>query len=169
MQIEILFFATLCDLADEKRLSLSIAQETQTVAELRAHLMDVYPHMAENLQVALVAINEEFAFDGDIIQSGDEVAFFPPVSGGSEPELPEVFLLPYEPVDHNELIQAVTTPATGAVCVFSGVVRAETRRDGYVPKTSRLEYEAYEPMALAKMRQVAVEIRERFPLVEGID
>ena len=31
-----------------------------------------------------------------------------------------------------------------------------------------LEYEAYEPMALAKMHQVAAEIREQWPLVQGI-
>ncbi len=35
-------------------------------------------------------------------------------------------------------------------------------------ETERLEYEAYEPMALAKMQQVAREIREQYPLVQGI-
>jgi len=37
-----------------------------------------------------------------------------------------------------------------------------------MPETEFLEYEAYEPMAIAKMKQVAQEIREQFPKVQGI-
>jgi molybdopterin synthase catalytic subunit len=47
------------------------------------------------------------------------------------------------------------------------MVRGETRR-GREFTTEYLEYEAYQPMAEAKMRQVAAEIRERWPAVEGI-
>jgi molybdopterin synthase catalytic subunit len=46
-------------------------------------------------------------------------------------------------------------------------VRAETNRNQQ-HKTEHLEYEAYRPMAEAKMRQVAGEIRQRWPAVEGI-
>ena len=38
----------------------------------------------------------------------------------------------------------------------------------HLPQTAQLEYEAYEPMALAKMQQVAAEIRARWDKVEGI-
>jgi molybdopterin synthase catalytic subunit len=51
--------------------------------------------------------------------------------------------------------------------VFTGMVRGETLR-GSAHSTAALEYEAYRPMAEAKMRQVAEEIRERWPSVEGI-
>ena len=54
------------------------------------------------------------------------------------------------------------------MCLFSGMVRGSTRRGDGPRLTSRLEYEAYEPMALARMRQVGAEIRERWPLVQGI-
>ena len=47
------------------------------------------------------------------------------------------------------------------------MVRGETRR-GDAHTTAYLEYEAYVPMAEAKMKQVADEIRERWPVVEGI-
>jgi molybdopterin synthase catalytic subunit len=47
------------------------------------------------------------------------------------------------------------------------MVRGETRR-GEAHQTQYLEYEAYVPMAEAKMKQVAEEIRERWPTVEGI-
>src|SRR6185436_4457525 len=44
----------------------------------------------------------------------------------------------------------------------------ETNAERHLTETSRLEYGAYEPMAVAKMRQVAAEIREQWPLVQGI-
>jgi molybdopterin synthase catalytic subunit len=47
------------------------------------------------------------------------------------------------------------------------MVRAVTRRDD-PHETVYLEYETYKPMAEAKMRQVAEEIRQRWPTVEGI-
>jgi molybdopterin synthase catalytic subunit len=48
------------------------------------------------------------------------------------------------------------------------MVRGETNKAGQPPQTEYLEYEAYTPMAEAKMQQVAAEIRERWPTVEGI-
>jgi molybdopterin converting factor subunit 1 len=167
MQIQVLLFATLKDLAGEKKIDLSLPGENTSVKHVRQQLIVRYPDMEANMKVALASVNEEFAFDADIVKDGDEVAFFPPVSGGSD-EQPELFRLPNEPVDHDEIVAAITTPATGAVCLFSGMVRGETSKAGHLRQTEYLEYEAYEPMALAKMKQVAQEIREQFPLVQGI-
>jgi molybdopterin converting factor subunit 1 len=167
MQIQVLLFATLKDLAGEKKIDLSLPGENTSVKHVRQQLIVRYPDMEANMKVALASVNEEFAFDADTVNDGDEVAFFPPVSGGSD-EQPELFRLPNEPVDHDEIVAAITTPATGAVCLFSGMVRGETSKEGHLPQTEYLEYEAYEPMALAKMKQVAQEIREQFPLVQGI-
>jgi molybdopterin synthase catalytic subunit len=71
-----------------------------------------------------------------------------------------------EELDLNQLLEKITLPSTGAAAIFTGMVRGETVRDG--KETSFLEYEAYTPMAEAKMRQVADEIRTRWPSVEGI-
>ena len=170
MRIKVLFFATLRDLVGARQISLRLEAGAGTVEQLRQELIRRYPAASDNLGVALAAINEEFAFDQDAIADGDEVAFFPPVSGGSggDARQPEIFRLPKAPVDHDEIISAITTPRTGAVCLFSGLVRARTERDGHLPRTESLEYEAYEPMALAKMRQVAREIREKWRKVIGI-
>lgn len=170
MQINVLFFATIRDLVGQKRLTLDLPDEIKTVKQVRQELMDRYPAITDNLKVALVAINEEFAFNNDAITDGDEIAFFPPVSGGSEDksELPEFFYLPDKPINHDEIIASITTIKTGAVCLFSGMVRGKTNKDGHIPETEYLEYEAYEPMAIAKMKQVAQEIRERWDKVEGI-
>ncbi len=167
MHIHILFFATLKDLAGGSRAQLELNGDAATVAEVRRALAERYPQMQPNLETAIAAVNEEYAFAEDPVKDGDQIAFFPPVSGGAGTH-PEVFLLPTAPVDHDALIASITTPAAGAVCLFSGLVRGETHKAGHLPQTDYLEYEAFAPMALAKMRQVAAEIRERWPLVLGI-
>ncbi len=167
MQVRILLFATLKDLAGRNRLALTLPLEHATVLDVRQALIAEYPAMKANVDAAIAAVNEEYAFAQDAVHDGDEVAFFPPVSGGSD-EFREVIRLAPDPINTDELIAAITVPATGAVCVFSGMVRGETNRDGDSHRTQNLEYEAYEPMALAKMRQVAAEIREQWPLVQGI-
>lgn len=170
MQIDILFFATIRDLVGEKRLTLELSDNTKTIQDVRQELMNRYPAVTDNIKIALAAINEEFAFNHDTVNDGDEVAFFPPVSGGSGQanDRPEIYLLPEEAVNHDEIVEAITTPKTGAVCLFSGMVRGKTNKDGHIPETEYLEYEAYKPMAIAKMKQVAAEIRDRWEKVEGI-
>lgn len=170
MQITVLFFATLRDRVGARQITIAIDDGSGSIAGLRRELTARYPAAADNLRVALAAINEEFAFDHERISDGDEVAFFPPVSGGSGEDGagPEIFRLPRAPFNHDEIIAAITTEGTGAVCLFSGTVRGRTAKAGHLPRTAYLEYEAYEPMALAKMRQVAGEIRARWSKVEGI-
>lgn len=166
MQIHILLFANLKDVAGRNRLTLTLP-DSSTVADVRKMLIAHYPHMEANINAAIAAVNEEYAFPLDPVNDGDQVAFFPPVSGGDS-QYPEIFRLANEPINTDELVAAITIPATGAVCVFSGMVRGETTKEDARVKTQHLEYEAYEPMALTKMRQVAEEIREQWPLVQGI-
>ena len=170
MHVKVLFFATLRVLVGARQLTIEISDATSTVAHLRQALVERYPAATDNLNIALSAINEEFAFDGDAIHDGDEIAFFPPVSGGSDPmpKRPEIFLLPESRISHDDLIAAITTPRTGAVCLFTGMVRGQTDKEGHLPQTESLEYEAYRPMALSKMKQVAAEIREAWQKIEGI-
>jgi molybdopterin synthase catalytic subunit len=80
---------------------------------------------------------------------------------------PTICVITAQPLDLNAITAQIVTPTTGAVVVFTGVVRATTIRNGS-HETSYLEYEAYEPMAEAVMRQIADEIRARWPSVEGI-
>ncbi len=168
MKINVLLFATLKDRAGTNRLSVTLPADQMTLGELQAALSSDHPGLAESLQAAVAAINQEFAFKSDMVHDGDEVAFFPPVSGGI-PEWPEIYRIASEPLDLNALTRAVTTPATGAVCLFTGAVRGETKSDDPGKRqTACLEYEAYEPMAVAKMQQIAAEIREQWPLVQGI-
>ncbi len=82
-------------------------------------------------------------------------------------DLPTIFAVTSDAIDLNTLLARVTGPNTGAAAIFTGMVRGTTSREP-VHETLYLDYEAYTPMAEAKMRQVAEEIRERWPSVEGI-
>ncbi|GAB4529912.1 MAG: hypothetical protein Fur0018_16840 [Anaerolineales bacterium] len=80
---------------------------------------------------------------------------------------PTVFAITTAELDLNDLLARITLPTTGAAAIFTGMVRGKTSR-GQAFETAYLEYEAYKPMAEAKMKQVADEIRQRWPVVEGI-
>ena len=71
-----------------------------------------------------------------------------------------MFRITPEPLDALELMQAVGNDAAGAVSLFAGVVRNENlgRRVEF------LEYDAYPPMAERKMREIADEVRARWPV-----
>lgn len=199
MKIDVLLFATLKERAGSGRLTLELAVPA-TVRDLKSALAGTSPRLAEHLPTALVSVNREFAFPDDLIHEGDEVALFPPVSGGSDhfdgrPQTedrrvlsaargldhtnptaetgsttqatPTIFHITGEVLDLTELIASITLPTTGAVCLFTGMVRGVTAR-GKTHDTTYLEYEAYKPMAEAKMQQVADEIRGLWPMVEGI-
>lgn len=81
--------------------------------------------------------------------------------------LPTIFSITESEIDLNGLLARITLTTTGAAAIFTGMVRGVTSRaDPH--QTEYLEYEAYVPMAEAKMKQVAEEIRVRWPVVEGI-
>ena len=80
---------------------------------------------------------------------------------------PTVYSVTKSEIDLDDLLAQVTLTSTGAAAIFTGMVRGKTIR-GETHETIYLEYEAYVPMAEAKMKQVADEIRQRWPTVEGI-
>lgn len=162
--IKVLFFATLKERAGTRERYVELP-DTIHIRDLKNLLGQQDPNLAPLLNTALASINREFAFDDDPIPAGAEVAFFPPVSGGSG--APTIYSITEEPLDLDQLLAHITLPTTGAACVFTGMVRGVTQRDD-PHETVFLEYETYQPMAEAKMRQVAEEIRHRWPAVEGI-
>ena len=80
-KVKVLFFATLRDRAGMRQTELDLS-EGATVADLKAHLVERYPTLAESMPTVLVAVDHEYAFDDAVISEGAEVALFPPVSGG---------------------------------------------------------------------------------------
>ena len=165
LTVKLLFFATLKEQAGTRQTYLELP-DGSTVADLKQAVLASYPNLTNILAVAVVAVNREFSTDGDVIPANAEVALFPPVSGGSE-SLPTIFDITEKELNLDALVAQITLPTTGAACIFTGLVRGVTARDN-PHETEYLEYEAYIPMAEAKMRQVADEIRARWPSVDGI-
>ena len=167
-EIKLLFFATLRELVGEKEAVVEIPDGIN-VKELKSIIGDRFPRLEPTLGTTLISVNKEFGFDEDIIPNEAEIALFPPVSGGAieRSNRPKFFAVEEGKLDLDALIEAITTPSTGAACCFTGMVRGVTQRDD-PHETEYLEYEAYNDMALKKMDQVAEEIWEKWPAVEGI-
>lgn len=82
MQLNVLLFATLKDRAGANHVTVDFPDDTSTVARVKDALASRYPGLAPSMPTAVCAINQEFAEASDVVRAGDEVAFFPPVSGG---------------------------------------------------------------------------------------
>ncbi len=104
----------------------------------------------------LFARNREFATPDAVLAENDEVAFLPPVSGGSG----HVFSITREPIDSQQLARSLQRPEDGAVVVFEGVVRNNTKGRA----TEYLEYDCYEEMAVAQMARIGREIAAQFEI-----
>jgi molybdopterin synthase catalytic subunit len=76
----------------------------------------------------------------------------------SEPDEANTILLVREPIDRFALAGKVRAEKDGAIATFDGCVRNQSHGRA----TLYLEYEAYEPMALGKMREIAEQAREKF-------
>lgn len=77
--IKILFFAGMKEQAGTSEYTLEASEAT--IAELRDKVKEAFPQMSGTEKV-MVAVNEEFTIDEDVVHAGDTVAFIPPVSGG---------------------------------------------------------------------------------------
>ncbi len=77
----VLLFATLRDLVGQESVHIHLPANA-TVAQLRAALGEQYPALAPYLDTAIIAVNHTFTTDATPIHPEDEIAAFPPVSGG---------------------------------------------------------------------------------------
>ncbi|HEY1472410.1 MAG TPA: molybdenum cofactor biosynthesis protein MoaE [Candidatus Acidoferrum sp.] len=72
----------------------------------------------------------------------------------------DLFELVQAPIDVLALHRLVRGPADGAIVIFDGFVRNESHGRA----TKYLDYEAYEPMALSKMREIGVQLHQKFAI-----
>ena len=81
MSIRVLFFASLADIAGTRETTVDAAAVTD-VASVFNRFCKKYPALEGYRSSVLFALNSEFARPGSPVRDGDELAFFPPVSGG---------------------------------------------------------------------------------------
>ncbi|HUO05714.1 MAG TPA: molybdenum cofactor biosynthesis protein MoaE [Candidatus Binataceae bacterium] len=133
-----------------------------TVDEIWAALKSEFPALSSHRDSVGFAVNHNYVEGGFKPREGDEVAFIPPVSGGSDaPRWAGTVTIGRDPIDVGALEREVADPAAGAIVTFAGA----TRRDNAGRRVIRLEYEAYEPMALLEIRKLAREAGERWNIV----
>ena len=162
MKVNVRLFAGLHDLLGQRRVTLELA-DGATVAQLREQLGRQYPVVVPFLSTLVCAVDEEYVTAEHPLRDGDDVALIPPVSGGSGGTTEGLFRVTTEPLDPQPLVQAISRDESGAVVLFYGVARNESEGR----RVRALEYDAYPAMAEKKLREVADEVRARWP-VTGI-
>ncbi len=159
ISVHVLFLGPAKDFANTETTSLDLA-EGSTVADLRVVLADRFPKLRDALPTIRFATNEEFATDETVLNSGDEVALIPPVSGGTQDDGILIDLV-REPVSVQRVRDFVSgDPALGGIVTFEGATRCE--RDAQHGALVRLDYEAYESMARRQLHLLAGEARDRW-------
>ena len=163
MRVQILPFGVLKDALSPAPLDLP-AQATvgDLLAILGGQLRD-QPIAAQLLSRIAVSVNAEYSQPGKVLQEGDQVGLLPPVSGGSsqpavEATGPIVTCLTREAIPTEILVAAAKQGSDGAVVVFDGIVRDNTRGR----RTLHLDYEAYEEMAEKQIAALAGQAIDRF-------
>jgi molybdopterin synthase catalytic subunit len=134
VKVSVRLFAQLRERAGARELELELP-DGAVVADALAAVEE----LAAGLPVVL-AVNREYAPRDAELHAGDEIALIPPVSGGAPPWV----RITGEPLDPGALAERVSDARAGAVVTFTGVTR----------EVDHLDYEAYEDMALERMRAV---------------
>ena len=160
MRVRVLFFGQLKDITGVSEEDAELSEGAR-VEDLFERYGRRFPKLAEFRPSIAASVNQEYAGWRAPLSTGDEVAFLPPVSGGQQAAVADdIFLLVREPIQSRELIESRKAPEDGAVVVFDGFVRNCFNGQ----RTLYLEYEAYELMAYAKMREIGAQIREKFKI-----
>lgn len=157
MNVTVRCFASVRELLGTEVLEIDLPEGT-TVERLRARLAEDAPEIAR-LPLAY-AVNQDYAEPGRALRDGDEVAFIPPISGGSGRTEVCRFDLSHDPLDPRPLEVEARTDQDGAVVAFSGVTRDHNEGES----VEHLEYECYEPMARKVMGQIFEEALARFEI-----
>jgi molybdopterin converting factor subunit 1 len=163
VNVRVLFFGAAREAAGEE--AVLRVPRGATAGEAFERVLEEYPALRRFRDALLVAVNQEYARDLSVeLKEGDELAVFPPVSGGGEEEPAsadgalDFFELTTEPIDVGAVARRVVPLRCGATVTLDGYAREWTKGK----QTLHLVYEAYAPMALAELRRLGAEAHARF-------
>lgn len=149
----VLFFAAAREAAGCQRAELDLP-EGATAGQAKALVLERFPGLVRFAAALQLAVDRELAPVEQELHEGAELALLPPVAGGSGSSLDARLRLSAEPLRVDEAELLVAAPGFGGIVTFAGTVRDETEGR----RVLRLEYEAYAPMALQQMREIAARL-----------
>lgn len=165
--VKVLLFGQLKEIAGAAELLRTVPAGTGT-QDLFEGMAAEFPRLAALRNSVVLARNAAFVQRPEALEDGDEIAFLPPVSGGSgDSNLPEgewletiqspdghFFGITRQPIDGGVLARRILRAEDGAFVNFEGVVRNHSggRRTRY------LDYECYVPLAIRTMAEIGLDL-----------
>ena len=164
IRVRVLFFGGAKDTVGTNSLGLSL-DSPATLATASATLLDKFPELKRFGRSLLFAVNQEYSTPDTEIADNDELAVFPPVSGGSgtvcDYRCPhDFFELTTDAIDVGAVARRVVLPECGATVTLDGYARKWTAGR----ETEYLVYEAYEPMALSELEKLGAAAHKQFEI-----
>jgi len=167
VRVRVLFFGITREIVGLREDTIEVKQgaKLQSIFEDYASRFPQLRQMAPSL---VMARNQQFAAPDSPAADGDEIAFLPPVSGGSgafthqieDPRAGHFFALTRDPIDGGAIARRLLRGEDGAFVNFEGVARNNTKGR----PTKYLEYECYEPMAVKVMSEIGTDLARSFPI-----
>ena len=161
--VEVLFFGGARDAVGGNSVTLELDAPT-TVAAAFNQLLAKFSALGRFGNSLLIAVNQEYASKETVLKDKDELAIFPPVSGGaakeSGPNSHDFFEITTSLLDVGKIARRVVLPECGATVTLDGYAREWTKGR----RTCYLVYEAYEPMAVSEMKRIAEEAHRKFEI-----
>ncbi len=137
--------------------------EPATLGTLREMILAQYDGLAAGASSLRFAVNQDYIETDVALSDGDEVAVIPPVAGGSPSSDDGTVAIVERPIELAPLVEQVAAHEAGAVCTFTGTVRAEGDASH---KLIALEYSAYGEMALRQLGEIRATALERFDVTQ---
>lgn len=167
LSVRVLFFGAARDAVGHAQLDITCDVRC-TTGEALQKVLSEYPALNRFGKSLLLAVNQQYADPQRELHEGDELAIFPPVSGGSagiagtpaSSSDVDFFELTTEPIDVGAVARRVVLPQCGATVTLDGYAREWTKGR----RTLYLIYEAYDPMALTEMNRLGERAHERFDI-----
>ena len=156
MQVTVKWFGPLREATGTKELGVRLPDGAR-LRDLAALLAREHPAFAAMAPKLRAAVNQEVADADASLADGDEVAFLPPVAGGSA-GAPSC-TLSEQPLDVGQVVARVLGPGAGGIVIFVGTVRDASRGRAI----RHLEYEAYPGMAEREMEKIAAAAAREWP------
>jgi molybdopterin synthase catalytic subunit/molybdopterin converting factor small subunit len=186
--VRVLFFGAARDAVGQAEIMFSLSAPTNAASAFD-QVLDAFPTLRRFGRSLLFAVNEEYARPECEVSAGDELAVFPSVSGGSQPDAEtgrhgdagrerqgsraltgkarlvgtntyDFFELTTEPIDVGAVARRVVLPECGATVTLDGYAREWTKGK----RTLHLVYEAYPSMALREMQRLGRVAHHRFDI-----